>query len=283
MSCIFRLATYVKNRNYCSQCRTFRHGCTSCPIIRRRASLIVLMRIQLEIVENEETLIHLLYQMPRENLVIIARNYELNTTVNTEVLIRNMANHMATVQISGKLLASTRISRLCEQYPGMELSEIVAVKIQEMYISGRDAGLSTDSIVSNIRQYVFTELYENQSEDIKNKLQVGFIQGTYYLLQVATNAISMEARVQPMPTAPPMPVVTVFLKNIVILKAREPVPVNKEQECCICFDCKPMKDFVKTGCNHEYCYSCIESHLIKDATHRCPICRATVNTLTYCF
>ena len=271
MSC---LLSYVKNRYYCSQCRTFRHGSTHCPITRRRAALIVLIRLQLEIVENEETLIHLLYQMPRENLVVIARNYELDTMVNTEVLIRNMVNHMARIQVSGKLLASIRIRRLCEQYPGVELQEIIAIKMQEMYISGRDSQISSDEIVSNIRQYIFTELYNNQPRAIKLKIRSGFIYGTRQLLN--------NSRIPSAPPRQPIPMVTMNSENIIIIKSSVIAnDVNEEKECCICFNSKPMKDFVKTGCNHEYCYSCIESHLMKDVTHRCPMCRTTISTLTY--
>jgi hypothetical protein len=244
-----------------------RHGSANCNVVRRRIALLILLRIQIEQFTTEEQLVSFLQQIPKENLDIVSKNYSLEYSNDIAITIRRLAHHMISIQQNGTILASNRISNLKAHYPGMQLSEIIPLKLQEMYIIGLSLNQTTDNIVTNIRNYVFTELYENQPTIIKDQLKEGFLR----FINIITSRDIVRENI-PIATAP-------LLSTII--KSTESYESDKEQDCCICFECKPHNKFVKTNCNHEFCYSCIESHLISDATHRCPMCRTTVATLTY--
>ena len=269
MNYLRQFTSYVKRKYYCNECRTMRHGSANCSVVRRRIALLILLRIQVEQFTTEEQLVSFLQQIPKENLDIISNNYSLEYSNNIDVTIRRVAHHMISIQQNGTILASNRISDLKAHYPGMQLPEIIPLKLQEMYIIGLSLNQTTDNIVTNMRNYVFTELYENQPTIIKDQLKEGFLR--FININIITSRAIVRENI-PIATAPLL---------YTIIKSVEPYESNKEQDCCICFECKPHNKFVKTNCNHEFCYSCIESHMIRDATHRCPMCRTTVATLTY--
>lgn len=59
--------------------------------------------------------------------------------------------------------------------------------------------------------------------------------------------------------------------------------MNKMCECSICYDDKELKNFVKLGCNHEFCKDCLITTMKTSQTHNnnlsCALCRSEVKTV----
>jgi len=57
--------------------------------------------------------------------------------------------------------------------------------------------------------------------------------------------------------------------------------INEKCECNICWDEKELKNFVKLGCNHEFCKDCIIKTLRTDQRENpcCALCRAEVKSI----
>ena len=57
--------------------------------------------------------------------------------------------------------------------------------------------------------------------------------------------------------------------------------VDEICKCSICWDDKELNNFVKLGCNHEFCKDCIIKTLRSDQTnlHCCSLCRTEVKTI----
>ncbi len=59
--------------------------------------------------------------------------------------------------------------------------------------------------------------------------------------------------------------------------------IHKQCECSICYDEKQIKNFVKLGCNHEFCKDCFISTIKTCQQNRnnlsCALCRAEVKTI----
>jgi hypothetical protein len=59
--------------------------------------------------------------------------------------------------------------------------------------------------------------------------------------------------------------------------------VNKKCECSICYDDKELKNFVKLGCNHEFCKDCLittmKTRQPNDNNLSCALCRTEIKTV----
>jgi len=77
---------------------------------------------------------------------------------------------------------------------------------------------------------------------------------------------------------------TVYIKSITLDKIL--VEDESEMDCAVCYDSHSVRKFVKTGCNHDFCGPCFGTiigknlELSKDTL--CPMCRSSVNRLSYC-
>lgn len=76
----------------------------------------------------------------------------------------------------------------------------------------------------------------------------------------------------------------VYMKSITIEKVL--VEDESEMDCAVCYEACSVRKYVKTGCNHDFCGPCFGTivgknlELSKDTL--CPMCRTSVNRLTYC-
>jgi len=77
---------------------------------------------------------------------------------------------------------------------------------------------------------------------------------------------------------------TVFIKSITLDKVTE--EGEPEMDCAVCYDSHSVRKFVKTGCNHDFCGPCfgtiVRKNLELSKDTLCPMCRTSVNSLTYC-
>lgn len=77
---------------------------------------------------------------------------------------------------------------------------------------------------------------------------------------------------------------TVYMKNITLAKVE--VEEESEMDCAVCYDSCSVQQFVKTGCNHDFCGPCFGTIVGKSLENKtdtlCPMCRTSVNHLTYC-
>jgi len=77
---------------------------------------------------------------------------------------------------------------------------------------------------------------------------------------------------------------TVYMKSITL--ERVPVEDKPEMDCDVCYESHTVRKFVKTSCNHDFCGPCFGTiigknlELSKDTL--CPMCRSSVNRLSYC-
>jgi hypothetical protein len=59
--------------------------------------------------------------------------------------------------------------------------------------------------------------------------------------------------------------------------------ITKICECSICYDEKELKNFVKLGCNHEFCKDCLittmKTSQINDNNLSCALCRTEVKSV----
>jgi len=53
--------------------------------------------------------------------------------------------------------------------------------------------------------------------------------------------------------------------------------LQEQIECPICFESRTRMNINKTGCQHEFCHTCIVRHLTRNLA--CPLCRATIKTV----
>lgn len=55
-------------------------------------------------------------------------------------------------------------------------------------------------------------------------------------------------------------------------------------ECSVCYEEVQNAKIVKLGCNHEFCTSCIGTHIgqTKTAAVLCPLCRGEITTISVC-
>jgi hypothetical protein len=57
-----------------------------------------------------------------------------------------------------------------------------------------------------------------------------------------------------------------------------------DDDCVICFEPKPRKQFAKTNCNHEFCVECVKSHVqsnkFRPTQIVCPMCRSDIKELS---
>jgi hypothetical protein len=187
MNYIKQCSSDIKNRFFCSECNTFRHGFRICKIVRRKKNFLQLVNFHLDYnINTLEELIDFLETLNIEKLRIIAENYSLDTTnVVQRVLISNIANFMILKQSSQKIIIQ---------------------------------------------------------------------------LNVAVT-----------PSAPPLECKTFPLKST-------PLPSNilNTEECCICFEVKSKKEFIKTKCNHDFCRSCINQLKTTNNACACPLCRENI-------
>lgn len=52
-----------------------------------------------------------------------------------------------------------------------------------------------------------------------------------------------------------------------------------DRHCPICFEDQPKSLMLSTGCNHNFCMSCISKYLNQTQAPRCPLCRSNIKTL----
>jgi hypothetical protein len=64
-----------------------------------------------------------------------------------------------------------------------------------------------------------------------------------------------------------------------VIENNENVDIDAATECNICFNEKQLKNFVKFGCDHEFCKDCVKQTLINDRreTPCCPYCRSEIS------
>lgn len=57
--------------------------------------------------------------------------------------------------------------------------------------------------------------------------------------------------------------------------------IEKNEECCICFDNYDKKEFVILNCNHEFCSDCIKKTILSDKRNDpcCPYCRSKITKI----
>ena len=70
----------------------------------------------------------------------------------------------------------------------------------------------------------------------------------------------------------------------IILDLSSQEDLSHEDECAICIESKPISQFAKTNCDHEYCVDCVKSH-VQANRHKttkivCPLCRTDLNGLS---
>ena len=70
--------------------------------------------------------------------------------------------------------------------------------------------------------------------------------------------------------------------NVIEIK-NEKEDINEICECSICYDEKELKNFVKLGCNHEFCKDCLITTMktseINGNNLSCALCRTEVKSV----
>jgi hypothetical protein len=70
----------------------------------------------------------------------------------------------------------------------------------------------------------------------------------------------------------------------IVLDLSSHADLSHEDECAICIESKPISQFAKTNCNHEYCVDCVKSHVQANRHNTtkivCPLCRTDLNGLS---
>jgi hypothetical protein len=69
-----------------------------------------------------------------------------------------------------------------------------------------------------------------------------------------------------------------------IEKTIEPRVEEGPFECSVCYEEVQDAKIIKLGCNHEFCVSCVSTHICKTKTADvlCPLCRGEIKTITIC-
>jgi hypothetical protein len=246
---------------------------TTIPVsnIRTHAVLIVTNRY-LESFKTEISLLSYLNIISKQDLIIIANSYGIDTNKSVYTIIRNVADKMISIQKSQAINADNFISKLKEQHPGKTLKEIILIKITNLINQIILEDYTVEDAVYRLKEYM-QSMYNNQPNNIRQEMHQAFMES----IQILYDNIIVD---QPENETN---------NNTNTINTKLDLLINeslcKEDECCICFQKMDIKKFIKTNCNHEYCFECIPK-IIKNNKNSgkdvcCPLCRTVINEVTF--
>lgn len=248
----------------CRLCRSTSHVITRCNDPRIQ-EIINDIETRLDDMQTKCVLFNYLNYLPIVEVAILAIHNGFKTTLPCRELIDLLIRAYTKKQRSCRIIWSNYIEDLIDRYPTFNLIDIFAKKFISMckYAVRRNDGYIIGEIIEQTTEK-FLSISDTQPANIRDNIVQGMINGITYIMETP---------------------------NFADIKRKWCVGIDVDttsnnpiidEDCPICLESFQTETFMKTNCNHHFCYSCISKHLDtfknKDAPH-CAMCRGQIKSV----
>jgi len=200
--------------------------------------------------------------MELRNLKMLARNFDIPTSKPLFELVALLTTKYTMLQKSQIIHGSNQITLLLRQYPHLSLTDIIYNNVVTQVTNDLQNNPNVELAFDRIIDWL-TVIFQNQCEFVQHQINQGFTLAITELYKNHTIQQTWEIE-----------------NTLFCVETMEELHIEKQ--CDICYEqCKQI-DFVKTNCNHEFCHTCMKTHLntqIQNVMQCCAMCRGEIKSL----
>ena len=247
----------------CSFCKKPGHNITVCN--EKKDALIVTVLFKfINSCETKEELRDTLNGFTLAKIKLLSKHFRLSSSTERKHIIVDKLMPLCIEKQSTQWINNYEIIReILNEYPGRSLTEIIDMKVIELYRNNNANSAFHEFTNGN---WFIRLNFNNQSPTIRNQITNGYIRALDYI----TSIMNGEQPSQQWKITPIMP--RLYTES----------ELREIKQCPICYDDTPEINLMTTNCNHTFCYNCITNHLDternKQSPH-CPMCRSTITTM----